>query len=522
MTLGNYLSINRIKLESKKRIRWVSLFLYLFGITVLIGLGVYNQPYYPISWMDEGFVLQGAMNLVQFGEYAMLSSEGFRVLDQPLVANGPGIVLPVAAAFSLFGAGYLQARLTTVIYMLVAAIAFFILTRRLFGTLAAFLSTLTLLAIPREGFLFFGRMALGNVPALTYLYVGYLAWLNFTEYKRSRYAIAAGLLFGLSIITKAQSFILIIAFLIVALLDHFYYRLIGLKKFAAIISISIACFALWYLAQFVIVGKENFSQHLEAIQSSSRVTVFVFSPERIPRNLWYLIYSGAPIFIASSLVYTTWLCRKRDLTSLRLLPLVNYVVVWFGWYAIASIGWHRYAFDAYAVGALFSGKFLLDTARYLSRNERTLDPVGRFIKVAAVVLIVTILCGLTWNSIGQVKQILSRPDTTLQRFATYLEKNIGPHAVIESWEWSIDPLVRLTFHHPTNDWVDKMTLMLTFGVMPEATYDFSDYQPDYLIDGPFSKGAQLYASKLSQGCCKLIFSEPPYDLYQVNEQPTSH
>ena len=51
----------------------------LAGVILIVVLAVYHQPYYPATWLDEGFVLQGAINLVRYAQYAMRSVEGFRI-----------------------------------------------------------------------------------------------------------------------------------------------------------------------------------------------------------------------------------------------------------------------------------------------------------------------------------------------------------------------------------------------------------------------------------------------------------
>ena len=71
-----------------------------------------------------------------------------RILDQPLVANGPGVVLPVAAVFAVFGVGLLQARLLMAIYFVVAAMTFFAVAKRLHGVPAALVSSFLLVALP--------------------------------------------------------------------------------------------------------------------------------------------------------------------------------------------------------------------------------------------------------------------------------------------------------------------------------------------------------------------------------------
>ncbi len=220
--------INQITIGLKKHNRLSSLFLALFGIILLVSLGVYNQPNYPPIWLDEGFVIQGAMNLVRYGEYAMKSVEGFRILDQPLIANGPGVVLPIAATFKLFGVGILQARLVVAAFMTLSVLLYFFLGKRLFGSNVAFISILLLLAIPKEGFIIHGRMAMGNVPALAYLLIGYLFWLRDIENQKLINLTFSGFFFGISIITKTQNMILVGVFILTAILDFYYYKIYSL------------------------------------------------------------------------------------------------------------------------------------------------------------------------------------------------------------------------------------------------------------------------------------------------------
>ncbi len=503
-------------ISSKRRSNIVKIVLAT-GFGLLCFLALYNQPYYPVSWLDEGFVLQGAVNLARYGKYAMLSSEGFRVLDQPLVANGPGVVLPIAAAFYFFGIGLLQARLVMFVFLIFTTIVFILLARRLYGTAVAIAAAFLLIAlIPQEGFIFYGRMAMGNIPALAYLFAGYFLWLSYIERDRLFYGIGAGLLFGLAIVTKAQSAIILPVYILVAALDWFYFKKIELKKYLVVILMATACFAAWFLAQLLIVGWENFDQHLAAIRSSSQVTVFVFRLERIPRNVWLLIRTGAPVFILPGLLYVAWLCRKPALESLRQLPLVILVVSWLAWYVVASIGWQRYTFDAYMISALFTGKLFVDSIQYLRAGQLQSARMAPYLRVASAGFVLLILAGALWGLATQVKQVTANPDQTLQAFAAYLQENIAPKAVIESWEWQVDPLVELNFHHPTNDWVDRLTLVLTFNEKLPSTYDLLEGQPDYLIDGPFSKNTGLYAPLLSQGCCTMVYSQGPFDLYKVH------
>ena len=148
--------IIKIMLYIKQNISFVSIMLIS---AVLLLLGLYNQPYFPVTWIDEGFVLQGPINLVLYGKYAMRSVEGFRLFDQPLIANGPGVVLPIASVYSIVGIDLLYARLVIVLFTIITALVFFKISQQWYGYPSALVSFLLLLALPNEGFLLYGICA---------------------------------------------------------------------------------------------------------------------------------------------------------------------------------------------------------------------------------------------------------------------------------------------------------------------------------------------------------------------------
>ncbi len=131
-------------------------------LTVVLLLASYRQPDWPATWFDEGFVTAGAQRLAVHGHYALRSSEGWRTLDQPLVANGPGIVIPVAIALRLLGAGLWQARVVVIVFMVFAGLLVYVIAHRLAGPVAGAIALAITLVMPREGFVYFGRMAMGK------------------------------------------------------------------------------------------------------------------------------------------------------------------------------------------------------------------------------------------------------------------------------------------------------------------------------------------------------------------------
>lgn len=498
-----------------KHVYWYWL---LAGIAlVVLLLGLYNQPYYPRTWIDEGFVLQGAVNLTEHGLYGMQSVEGMRILDQPLIANGPGVVLPITAMFMVFGIGLLQARLVAVLFMILTAILYLEVARKLYGKGAALVSMLLLLAVPIEGYLLYGRHALGNVPALGYFLLGYLLWLIALKRERFIWPVAAGLLFGLASTTKGQYILLIPAWLALLVADLVYYKRIGVKKIITVLISLTACLVAWYAVQILLVGSENVAAHFNSIQSSSAVTVMAFELQRIPGSVAYLFTSGFVLFVVPGLLYVTWTSRKSSQATARQLLLIILVAGWTVWYVLISVGWHRYLFTPYALGLLFTGKAVADSIAYLRLHKGAIsDRSSAAVKNIILAGFVGLVLIGSFVSLGRhIMTIATTIDKSAQLFATYLQQTIPSNAVIESWEWELDALTELTYHHPTNEWVDRLTAVTQFNVPLEETYNLYANDPDYLIDGQFSKWTGLYRPALQDGCCILINSIGSYDLYEV-------
>lgn len=494
--------------------RWMRRAFALGAVLALIGIGVARQPYYPKTWQDEGFALQGAMNLARHGQWAMRSAEGFRVLDQPLVANGPGLVLPIAAAFAVFGVGLLQARLVMVVGMVGAAIVFFLLARRLFGAPAAICSTVLLLAVPDEGFILYGRHALGNVPALGWFLLGCLIYSAAGQRRDWRLGALAGLMMGIAAITKAQ-YILLLPVLATAWgVEWLVYRRLPVASSLALLAAFAACLAGWQLAQWLIVGADNYARHLEALRSSADVTVLAFRLSRVPGNLWYLARSGFALMVLPGLALAAWQVVRRAPVDRAVLLLMAFVAVWTVWYAFVSVGWPRYLFEPYAVGLLLAGRFARDAVACVRRAGVSVAP--RPVRRAAAGLLAAMALWAAAGLIGQAARLMAEPNQSPQQFARLLLATVGPDQIVESWEWELDVLADLRYHHPTNDWVDRFTAATQFGETPDAVYDPAQSRPAFLIDGPFSKWTGIYRPALDAGCCALVGRAGQYDLYRFH------
>lgn len=493
---------------------------YIFVVGILTVFALYKQPYWPPTWIDEGFTAQGAINLVRHAQYAMRSSEGFRVLDQPLVANGPGIVLPLAAMFNLFGVGLMQARLVAALFMIATGLLFYITAQKFGGVAGGALALALLLAMPHENFVYFGRMAMGNVASLAYFFVGSLIWASGIERRKTWLVASAGLFFGLAAITKGQwSIVLFPALMLVWLADLLFLRRIGWRLLAVTFVAVAIVLAAWYGARWIILGSEALGQHLEAIQSSARWTVTALNPVLFgPRSVTYLIRSGVGLVGVVGLIYAIWLIVHRHPQAALAALFASISFVWLIWYVLVSVGWERYAFGPFVLSCLLAGGALVKCYSIV----RSPSAMGAMSSLPARVLLGgTLVLTTAFAGVHMARQLGEwwlRPikDTSAQDIAQYLNNHIPTNQIIESWEWQLGLLTEHDYHYPENIWVDRYTAYLFAHEPLDDRYDFTKAHAQYLIDGPFSKFTGIYAEDIAKGCCELLISQGAYDLYRVS------
>ena len=134
---------------------------------------------------------------------------------------------------------------------------------------------------------------------------------------------------------------------------------------------------------------------------------------------------------------------------------------------------------------------------------------------AAAALVALLAAYVAAHGVNRVRDLTSAPDTAAQDFAETLDRLVGPADVVESWEWQLDVLTDRRVHHPPNVLVDRHTGRIFFGAPVEHTTTGACGPPVFLVDGPFSKFTGVYGPDLANGCCALVASHGPYDLYRV-------
>ena len=185
------------------------------------------------------------------------------------------------------------------------------------------------------------------------------------------------------------------------------------------------------------------------------------------------------------------------------------------------MGWHRYAFEPFALGLIFSGVPLVWAFRYIRGFKHGLEKSSWRIYLSGLAITSFLILSTLWgifSGYSQIYRILFAQDKSPQLFAAYIQDNIAPDALIESWEWEIDALtIGWTYHHPENIWVDRKTAETQFNDVPVERYAPLALNPLYLIDGPFSKFTEMYSDVISDDCCVRVVDIGNYTLYKVKD-----
>ncbi|MBC7250167.1 MAG: glycosyltransferase family 39 protein [Anaerolineae bacterium] len=485
--------------------------LILLGV-VVVPLVFYNLEYYPHTWFDEGCHLLAARALALQGRYAF----------GPAV--GPTLFFPIAAMFRLAGVGILQARIVMAGYLLLTAITFYALVRYLYGPSTAFVALLFLISSPGIHFLRWGRQALGEVPAMFFLLVGVWTWFQAVE-RRAGWLrlITTGVFFGLAILTKNQFLLLVPAWLLLWILNHFYYRQANHRSFLIPLLFAICVIGGWYFAQWSLfpIGPRLAAGNVEAWSSSTSRGILTFSSRRLLDSIKFL--TGQDVFYAWLIpgwVYAVMLSLRRDRYGLFQAFLTLLVTIWLGWFVLLSVGWRRYAFAPLVISAIFVARLFHDlTAGFradfgalrglLQGKEQALILAMRM--VILILLAVIILRPLQ----GRFAEVIGQGSSAPQDMAAYIEANVPPEANIETWEPEIIFLTNRQFHHPPSTAMDAAIKYAWYSAPPPSEYyDFQKYNTQYLLIGEFGRWAHIYAPEIVEKHYDLVVSLNGYELYK--------
>ena len=500
----------------------------LIALAGLLFLVFYNLQNYPLTWFDEGSHLHVPKTLVKYGVYADYSSEGFRFYG-PTVGIGPTVFLPIAAAFKAFGIGLIQARIVMALYLLAAVYCFYRLSLKFGPSVFALTATILLVVSRGTALLEYGRQVLGEVPGLFFLVAGLIVWFNTWQKPKLVRLIFAGLLLGLSTVTKNQYLLVIApALLVTWVANIIYYRSVQQKAFIITGAVTALCYAVWQAILILYLGPATARENFTLLQQGAAGAALVFSTDLMKRGINELLSLRVFLgFLIPAMVYGFILSLPRDKDGLRwgiifALAMSNLI-----WYVVASISWIRYAFPGLAFASLFvarlfydlTGQFHLDFSGIVS-SLRKGQAIAREHAVRIVLILwlaVMIIIPLGQNVLNTTQLGYNYP----QAMAEFMDQNVDLKALVETWEPEMGFLTNHNYHFPPPGLLYKAVSFIWLNETPPADdYHFVETdQPDYVLVGGFSRWVQLYPQEYLRTRYTLVTTIGGYDLYARQDLP---
>lgn len=500
--------------------------------TLALCLGLLNLTLYPRTWFDEGSHLHVPKALILFGAYADYSSDGLRYYG-PTLGVGPTVLLPIAAIFKIFGMGLYQARLVIVAYSLLGLAAFYVLARQFMTPRAALTAVALLLTARGVGYVEYGRQVLGEVPGLVFMILGFWywfkAWTSATTRRESaqrKFATearlaAAGLLLGLAAVTKNQYLLVLAPTLLIAWgANLLYYRQAPQRIFLIPGIVTASAYVLWQVILLIGLGPGNISENLVFLREATAGAALVFSPQRTAASLAQLlsarVYLGA---LVPGVVYGVLLAlpRRRDAQQWGVLVLL--VVINLGWYALASIGWIRYAFPALALACLLVTRFFYDLtigfwwpSRWNLRGLRK----GELMRIGLLIWLGGILASST---VLTLRDVVFPSQDDAGRMAHILNETVPVDAVVETWEPEMGFLTDHRYHYPPSGSLNRAVAHIWLnGPSPATPYlaELEAAAPPYVLEGEFARWVDMYPADWLSAHYTLISEAGVYRLYERN------
>jgi len=478
------------------------LLIAVIGLPLLL-INLNSRPY---LWFDEGYKLNGAYTLAVHGVYGTLTSNGFLEFD-PGTSSGPVDMGLTALVYRLFGAGILQARLVSVAFALTMVLAFYAIARRSYArsiALAIIILMLVFPAIGDIGLVILGRQVLSETPALALIVVGLLIWLVKGR-EHFGYLLVAGVITGAGLLSKTQMAIPLLPAVGLMILLNAWKQKQNLFRESLYPVAIVGTIALWML-----VGKLATTPEVQAENS-------LMLADAIRTNLLTGLFGRTlPVnsIIMSIIMLIAGLYGIRHLRDLRRLSALDVQVeLSFGllsltslvWFVFFSVGWPRYGYFGLILATFLIGKLLWDAAAWVEQ---------RF-KLPAYAIIGVLLTG---SGIFQGVQLIKPLESSgVEEMAAYVQREIPADAVIETWEWELDPLIgRLsTLHHPHQRYLFEAIRQFSHTETAfDLQYDVLQANPDYLIIGSFAEWTHIYPYEVVEQHFEEVAQFGIYTIYE--------
>jgi 4-amino-4-deoxy-L-arabinose transferase-like glycosyltransferase len=488
----------------------------LYGLLGLI-LIVYKIGNYPLLWYDEGAKLIMSRTLAETGYYATYSIEGF-IPFNPWTTAGPLEVLSGAAAIDLFGKHVEVIRMAIIPFSLISMFMILILGQQLFGKQAGYLAALMVLAAPPtlgNSFTLMSRQFMSENTSTAMAILAMFLWFRSWQSGRTTLGWIGGALLGLGMISKTQAAI----WLMPALAVIWLLRLIqdpkrSWREIVFLISASLVITA-WYLFVNLQVPAEMQESNWQSQQANIHLLLLTVENRSISTTT--IAISGI-MFLVSLVVLGRLLIQPRGKrlvnsfewgqTMLAISSL--FCMVWFFFF---SIRFPRYTYTGWIFTLMLAGWLVWQLERWISGWQ----PLKR-LKIDQWLIPLTMGLMVIVNLAGNGIPLLRvHGPIASEEVGKFINENIPSDAIIETTEMELFGLTdHWEFHFAPNSAILTATRQIFYEqIQPQVSYDFLNFNPDYLITGPFSDWIQLYwSSDLIERNFVKLAEFPPYQIFQ--------
>ncbi|MBI3633273.1 MAG: glycosyltransferase family 39 protein, partial [Candidatus Vogelbacteria bacterium] len=193
----------------------------------------------PKLWVDEGKTIELARNFLNFKNLDVQIAPGqFSSIAPLLQSTGYTVSIPLAVFFKFFGIGPNQARIFMLLWLNVALILIYFLSKELFSENEKVAIFSFLLIASFASFYDSGRTVVGEIPGFIFLLLGLYLCLKKEDY------VLAGVFWGLAVVTKPSVFGLILPIIPLILIRRNYE---SLKNIFTVYTGMIPAAIFWFI-----------------------------------------------------------------------------------------------------------------------------------------------------------------------------------------------------------------------------------------------------------------------------------
>lgn len=439
---------------------------FLWGFIILLLLTISVPAIYlaPAGGFHvEGVDLQQPKNLVKHGLYSTLTTEGFDT-ETHRTSAGPGILMPIALVFKVFGINVYFGRMVHVAFVIGMILVFYIMVRNLYGKktslLALFLSFTPYFIMLSRGDNGMGPE--GYIPSLFYLFMGAHFWFKSIESKKNIHLIISGLFFAFAFQTKwlflFGLFALILTCIILSLSKNSLKSKYYLIPSAMVILVTIS----WTVFRILNVGARAEAHHLEKFwtehghralgEGVTSSFLLIFQPviraftDNVARiNFW----EDLQLFlIIPAIIYVIVQIAKHKWIDYKTIFFLSFTLIWFLWWLLFNYdlpGTHLRAI--LIISQIFVAKLLYDVWQYSSsykdrfqnliNNQELKNTLFYVLRIAIVIIV---LSKVILPIIEKTHALYGSYSTLIEPYHEmigYIKDNTEKNAIFSGWGWSM-------------------------------------------------------------------------------------